>query len=84
MTRECWLLIHRAAFGAVGQTFEVEDRVELIKRIEKRIISIFVNRAGGRITAAKIKRNWDRKDFWIDADQALEFGLIDEVRGQIK
>jgi len=26
--REAWVLIHRAAFGAIGKSFEVEDRVE--------------------------------------------------------
>jgi ATP-dependent protease ClpP protease subunit len=28
----------------------------------------------------KIKRNWDRKDWWINADEAVELGLVDEVR----
>lgn len=76
---QAWLMIHRAAFGAVGQTFEVEDRVKWIKRIEDRIINIFVSRS--KLSSQKIKRNWDRKDWWIDADEALEMGLIDEIRG---
>jgi ATP-dependent Clp endopeptidase proteolytic subunit ClpP len=76
---QSWYLIHRASFGAGGKTFEVEDEVEWIKRIEKRIINIFVSRS--HLTEAKIKRNWDRKDWWIDADQALEYGLVDEIRG---
>lgn len=80
LTRECWLLIHRAAFLAMGSTYEVEDRVELIKRIENRIIEIFVSRSDGKMTRQRIRRNWERKDFWLDADQALEFGLIDEIR----
>ena len=29
----------------------------------------------------KIKRNWDRKDWWIDADECLKLGLVDEIRG---
>ena len=76
---ESWYLIHRASFGAGGKTFEVEDEVEWVKRIEKRIIKIFTTRT--HLTEAKIKRNWDRKDWWIDADQALDFGLVDEIRG---
>lgn len=76
---QSWYMIHRAAFGAAGKTFEVEDEVEWVKRIEKRICDIFVKRSN--LTEAKIKRNWDRKDWWIDADQALELGLVDEIRG---
>lgn len=75
---QAWYMIHRAAFGAIGKTFDVEDKVEWIKRIEARIIDIFVTRS--HLSAAKIKRNWDRKDWWITADEALEFGLVDEIR----
>jgi ATP-dependent Clp endopeptidase proteolytic subunit ClpP len=81
ITRECWLLIHRASFGAIGSTYEVEDKLKLISRIEKRIIQIFVDRSSGKLTRAKIKRNWDRKDWWLSSDECLELGLIDEVRG---
>ncbi len=81
ITHECWLLIHRAAFIAFGKTFEVEDHLKLIQRIEKRIISIFVERSDGKLTSQKIKRNWDRKDWWLSSDECLKLGLVDEVRG---
>jgi ATP-dependent Clp protease protease subunit len=76
---QSWILIHRASFGAIGKTFEIEDEVGWIKRIEERIIQIFMSRSN--LTKLKIKRNWDRKDWWINADEALEMGLVDEVRG---
>ena len=75
---QAWLMIHRAAFGAFGKTFEVEDEVKFIKRIEKRIVDIFTTRSN--LTSSKIRRNWDRKDWWISADQALEANLVDEIR----
>ena len=75
---QAWLMIHRAAFGAYGKTFEVEDEVKLVKRMEERILDIFTTRS--KLTANKIKRNWDRKDWWISADEALTAGLVDEVR----
>jgi len=79
--QQSWILIHRAAFGAIGKTFEIEDEVAWIKRIEERIINIFTSRSS--LTNLKIKRNWDRKDWWINADEALEMGLVDEVRGKM-
>jgi ATP-dependent Clp endopeptidase proteolytic subunit ClpP len=78
---QAWVMIHRAAFGAVGKTFEVEDEVKLVKRIEERCLDIFVSRS--KLTKQKIKRNWDRKDWWIDADECLELGLVDEVRAMM-
>jgi len=75
---QAWLMIHRAAFGAIGKTYEIEDEVKLVKRIEGRILDIFTSRSN--LTKHKIVRNWDRKDWWIDADEAVEMGLVDEVR----
>ncbi len=76
--QQAWLMIHRAAFGAYGKTFEIEDEVKFIKRIEERILDIFTSRS--KLTTNKIKRNWDRKDWWISADESIDLGLVDEVR----
>ena len=78
---QCWMMIHRAAFGAIGKTYEVEDEVKLVKRIEERCLDIFVSRS--KLTKQKIKRNWDRKDWWIDADECVVYGLVDEIRGMM-
>lgn len=78
---QAWVMIHRAAFGAFGKTYEVEDEVEFVKRIEERILEIFTSRS--RLTKQKIKKNWDRKDWWISADEAVELNLVDEVRASL-
>ncbi len=78
---QAWLMIHRAAFGAIGKTYEVEDEVRLVKRIEERILDIFTSRS--KLSKIKIQRNWDRKDWWIDADEAVDLGLVDEVRAMM-
>ena len=78
---QAWLMIHRAAFGAIGKTYEVEDEVRLVKRIEERILDIFTSRSA--LSKMKIQRNWDRKDWWIDADEAVTLGLVDEVRAMM-
>tara|TARA_R110002020_G_C16273777_1_gene771315 strand:+ start:559 stop:1329 length:771 start_codon:yes stop_codon:yes gene_type:complete len=76
--QQAWLMIHRAAFGAYGKTFEIEDEVKFVKRIEERILDIFTSRSN--LTRNKIKRNWERKDWWISSDEATDLGLVDEVR----
>lgn len=81
MGHQAWMMIHRAAFGAIGKTFEIEDEVAWIKRIEDRILDIFEKRS--QLTRMKIKRNWDRKDWWISSDEALEMKLVDEIKGEI-
>ena len=78
MSKESWYMIHRAAFGAMGKTFDIEDTVEWIKRIEARILEIFVGRSN--IPLSTLKKKWERKDWWIDSDEALKLGLVDEIR----
>lgn len=84
MAKESWLMIHEAAFGAIGKTSEVEDTVEWVKRIQERILNIFAERsqscdAERPLTKAQIKRRWNRKDWWISSDEALKYGLVDSV-----
>lgn len=78
MSKESWYMIHRAAFGAMGKTFDIEDTVEWIKRIEDRILDIFSGRS--KIPKSTLKKKWERKDWWIDSDEALKLGLVDSVR----
>ena len=78
---QAWVMIHRAAFGAWGKTHEIEDEVEFVKRIEERCLDIFACRS--KLTKAKIKKNWDRKDWWISAEEAKDLKLVDEIRARM-
>jgi ATP-dependent Clp endopeptidase proteolytic subunit ClpP len=77
---ESWVLIHRVSTTAGGSTYQLEDEVELLKRLEERVIRLFVRKSGGKLTAARIKKNWQRKDWWLSSDEALALGVVDEVR----
>ena len=80
MGREAHILIHEISTLGLGKVSEIADEVEFMKRIQKRIIDIFVKRSGGKITADKIRRNWTKTDWWLSSDEALALGLVDEVR----
>ena len=56
----------------------IEDEVKFVKRMEERILDIFTSRS--KLSRNKIKRNWDRKDWWISAEEAITLGLVDEIR----
>lgn len=77
MGSEAWLLIHEASFGAHGSFGSVEDKVLFIKKIQERILTIFANKS--HMSRATIKTRWHRKDWWLDADEALKLGFIDEI-----
>lgn len=78
MGGEAWLMIHEASFGAMGKTYEVEDRVEWIKMVQERILRIFASRSN--MDVEEIRDKWSRRDWWLDSDSALELGFIDAIR----
>lgn len=78
MGKEAYILIHEVAFGAGGKIGEVEDSVAFSKMIQKRILDILSSRS--TMTAKQIDAKWKRKDWWLDSDEALKLGFVDEVR----
>jgi ATP-dependent Clp endopeptidase proteolytic subunit ClpP len=78
MGKEAWVLIHQGSFGAIGSVGQVEDTVEWVKRIQKRIVNIFAERS--KLTPKQIERKWERKDWWLSSDECLKLGFIDEIR----
>lgn len=78
MGKESYLLIHEASFGAIGKVGEVEDTVALIKMMLTRVKNIFAARS--HLSAKQIENRWRRKDWWLDSDEALKLGFVDEVR----
>ena len=78
MGAESWLMIHEASFGAAGSMGQVEDTVDWVKMIQKRILNIFAARS--HLSVTQLDRRWKRKNWWISSDDALKLGLIDEIR----
>src|SRR6202022_348344 len=70
------IMIHQVSGGAQGTASDVERTVEYMFRLKKRLIKIMAHHTGK--TEERIKEDSDR-DYWITADQAKEYGLVDEV-----
>lgn len=77
---ESYILIHEVSSGAVGKIGELEDEIEFVKLIQKRVNEIFVARSGGKVTSAKLRAMYRRKDFWLDSETSLRLGIVDEIR----
>jgi ATP-dependent Clp protease protease subunit len=78
------LLIHEIASGTIGKLSEMEDEVAFAKKLNERLIMIFADRAKASaavkpMSAAQIRQHSKRKDFWVNAEEALKYGFIDEI-----
>ena len=84
MARESWLLIHAPSFIAHGSLSDVRDRVDWINRMNQRVVQIFFERsqateAPNKLSLDEIIRRYDRKDWWLSSDEALDHGFVDGV-----
>jgi len=70
------ILIHQPMGGARGQATDVGIQARQIIRIKDRLNDIFVKHTGQ--PKEKIERDTDR-DFYMTAEEAKEYGIIDKV-----
>ena len=69
-------LLHQLMGGAQGQASDIDIQAREIVRIGEMIDEILVNHTGQDIEV--IRRDSDR-DFFMSAEEAKEYGLIDEI-----
>ena len=70
------IMIHQPWGGAQGTASDIIIQADEIKKTKKQLIEIFHEQTGR--TIEQIEKDSDR-DFYMSAEQAKEYGLIDEV-----
>lgn len=70
------IMIHQPLGGAQGQATDIEIQAKEIMKVKKTIHHILVEHTGQSIE--KIREDTER-DYFMDAAQAMEYGIIDRV-----
>jgi len=70
------IMIHQPLGGAQGQATDIEIQTKEILRIKHRLNEILASHSGKPLN--QIEKDTDR-DYYMTADEALEYGLIDEI-----
>lgn len=70
------VLIHQVMGEAGGQATEIEISAKHILKIKERLNKILAKHTGK--TVAQIEKDSDR-DFWFTAEEAKNYGLVDEI-----
>ncbi len=70
------VMIHQPLGGAQGQATDIEITAREILRIKARLNEILAERTGQPLE--KVANDTER-DYWLDAQAAKQYGLIDEV-----
>ena len=70
------VMIHQPLGGAQGQASDILIAAQEIEKIRKELYTIISEHSGQPIE--KIYADGDR-DFWMNAKEALEYGMVDEI-----
>jgi ATP-dependent Clp protease protease subunit len=70
------IMVHQPSGGAQGQATDIEIQAREILELRKRLNQIYVHHTGQPLDV--IERRLER-DSYMSAQEALEFGLVDEV-----
>ncbi|MBO7169009.1 MAG: ATP-dependent Clp protease proteolytic subunit, partial [Rikenellaceae bacterium] len=70
------IMIHQPLGGVQGQASDIEITAREIMRTKQELYEILSHHSG--VAIEKIATDADR-DYWLRADEAKEYGLIDEV-----
>ncbi len=76
--RHSRVMIHQPMGGAQGQATDIEITAQEIVKMKQELYSIISEHTGQDYD--KVYNDGDR-DFWMRADEAKEYGMIDEVLG---
>ena len=78
--RESYMLIHELSSQAVGKISDLEDLTSFVRKIQDRVVRVFLDRSGGKITEPEFREKWARRDWWLDSEELLRYGFVDEIR----
>jgi ATP-dependent Clp protease protease subunit len=71
-------MIHQPSGGARGQATDMEIQVREILEMKKNLTNIYVKHNSAGKTFEELAKDMER-DFFMSAQQALEYGLVDSV-----
>jgi len=75
------VMIHQPLGGAQGQASDIEITAREIAKLKKELYDIIANHSGQKYD--KVWEDSDR-DYWMTAQEAKEYGMIDEVLARTK
>ena len=83
MTENAFMMIHRPWSYTMGNADELEATAELLDKMEAKLLDIYtasvLKRKGEQNNLKEIITNMMAAETWLTAQEALEFGFIDEI-----
>lgn len=75
------VMIHQPLGGAQGQASDIEITAREILKLKDELYKIIAKKSGQSVE--KVNQDSDR-DYWMKAEEAKEYGMVDEILGSEK
>ena len=87
MAKNAFFMIHNPTAMAGGEASEMRKTADLLDKIQSQLVDIYVTAIeksgklidGDREATAKKVTKWVENETWFTADEALQYGFIDEI-----
>ena len=76
MPRGAMMMIHKVSVGIYGNADDLKKTVEDIEKLEKNVLDIYAEKTGKTVDVIQALMD---KETYFTAEEALEFGLVDEI-----
>jgi ATP-dependent protease ClpP protease subunit len=82
------LMIHEISTWARGKVGEIEDELKFLHQLSDSVVDTFVTRSNAAkeknpeisgITKEEFTENWNRREWYVSAEQALDYGFVDRI-----
>lgn len=72
------ILLHQIMGGVQGQASDIEKTYNHLNNMKLKLLNILSKTTGNKVK--KVESDIDR-DFWLDASESIEYGVIDTILG---
>lgn len=78
--KHSYLHIHEVSYGSIGKGSEIQDAADYCEKLTRDMAKIYADRAKKRgVTANWIYEKISRREWWLNAEEALEYRFVDEI-----
>ncbi|MDZ4833265.1 MAG: ATP-dependent Clp protease proteolytic subunit [Candidatus Melainabacteria bacterium] len=79
MTRNAYFMIHQVSAIFGGSSSHLDEKQANMERLQQMLFTHMSERSGGKLSMETLKANCNDHDWWLTPEEALSFGLIDEI-----
>ena len=81
MPANTYLMVHDVAGAVWGSSEALRDYADMMDKMTQTIVNMYMSRSG---QSEEVVRAWLEKDTWLNASEAKDLGLCDEVTQEFK